>query len=245
MGTPVYAAPEQTFLFSAAARTSRSPKLDLFSLGQLLFFALTGSDPLPLDTEKNAETLRSRLGAWPSGEAMAEAVSLYSEAAAVKPQDRIADIQDFAGRLQRIATRLARDPVADRLSLDDFARELAFACTGHYPTGAFDGSFRSASGQIQIKLAVRELNRSRYFASAHLTPDDNIGLQGLKGDEMRMRLNQRIDKALRLAKNVQRRSGTSGVYSVHIDIDRLSPDTFGVEYAQDAIGRAVRVLEAA
>lgn len=243
MGTPVYAAPEQSFLFSANARVSRSSALDLYSLGQLLFFSVTGSDPLPLDIDRNADTLGARIADWPSGHAASKTLSLYRDAAQVKPSERLTDITEFGSRLAEIRALLSQEALSDNLADEDFARQLAFSCTGRYPSTPFDGSFRSSSEQTLVQLSITRVGKERLTVTAHLEPGGAVGLPGLSSNRMRQRLNQRIDKALRDQKTVHRRSGTSGVYSVFIDLDRVPPNADGIDAARDTLSRVMRVLE--
>ena len=64
IGSAFYSAPEQ--IHKPRSNAARSPKVDQYAFGQLLFFGLTGTDPLQ-QTNDNLEELRSRFATMELG----------------------------------------------------------------------------------------------------------------------------------------------------------------------------------
>ena len=61
IGSTFYCAPEQ--IYKPRSLSARDFRVDQYAFGQLLFFGLTGSDPLQ-NASDNANELRSRLQNW-------------------------------------------------------------------------------------------------------------------------------------------------------------------------------------
>jgi serine/threonine protein kinase len=151
-GAPFYAAPEQ--LAQPGASVTHNETVDVYSLGMLLMFMLTGRDPAA--PESTIEDLRRLLSSWPSGSNV-ELLTLLDAAARRSPRMRLSTVAEFRQRLQQVRGKLmtAADPGA-ALSNSEFISQIAFGldrpCT-HTEDGA---ELTSASERTEVQLSFAE-----------------------------------------------------------------------------------------
>lgn len=236
LGTVFYAAPEQHGKPGSAS--ARSPLVDVYSLGQVFFFATTRSDPTPMELADNVRAMSERLKQWDSGRAAELMVALYKDCTERDPNKRPQNIEVIAGRLFEILAVLnQRDPLAP-LSEVEFAREVRFAVVGltkEFEDYAFDSPARMARVNLEFKdnyLSIR-------FKVNRIPLVDNIG----EFEQGRKILNQRLDQVVKSVSNCWRKSGGSSPYEVFINVSALSLSYSGVGEIRKLIVKCLGELE--
>lgn len=244
LGTTFYAAPEQVAHFNSAA--ARSPAVDVYSFGQLLYFAATGSDPIPMAAQENRSTLATRLEGWTVGTAARRFLSLYERTSVSNPAQRMQSMQDVADELADILQDFRSVEAGARISPDQFAEELAFITSGFTRGGETAGDeFHSLSGQTSIEIRFKyHPHPKKTSMEARLIPQHTLGVEGAETFEIaRQTLNKRIDAALSGVPNVTRRSGKKGVYEVFLEFNGLPLSVEGVRDCSQALRRAITAME--
>lgn len=100
IGTVFYAAPEQLAKHGSAA--SRSPVVDVYSFGQLLFYVFTTTDPKPLDAADNVKALSKRAESWEWSQPAEMLVRLYADCTQKSPDKRPSGMEQVTRRLSEI-----------------------------------------------------------------------------------------------------------------------------------------------
>lgn len=234
-GSTFYAAPEQINRPSSAS--ARDPRVDVYGFGQLLFYALTGADPVP--GSDNIDALRRRVSGWLTGDAAEEICHLYESATKTSPRERIPDCRSVCDSIYKAIT-LVGGPPDERIEADRFFREVAFGLTG-----LRSGSSKhiSLSGLTHFSFEPRKIGLDNISIRICLDRLDNLAMQGLDSQDARKRMNIRIDEALRSYRNATRHSATGGIYQVNIDVDRLPLDFNGVILCRQIASRAIEAIE--
>ena len=150
-GAIFYAAPEQ--LTKPSSHMAHAPTTDIYSFGQLCFFAATGSDPVPFGGADNLSGLRNRIGNWGVEQAANIFADLYDRCTKQDPAHRVQDFRAISDRLFE-AHRLIRDADSNqRISSGRFSRELVYALAGlsDDPNRTHE-SFGSLSGRTLIAV---------------------------------------------------------------------------------------------
>lgn len=234
-GSQFYAAPEQ--IFKPNSTISHEPTVDVYSFGQLLFYALTKTDPVP--GSNNLEVLSRRISSWVTGDAALEIHQLYEATTQTNPHDRIENFREICDRIYRAIT-LMSGPTDARIESDRFLREVTFGLSG------LEGSSNanvSLSGKTQFSFAPRWIGKHELSVRMSLDRLEPLTLPGLETQEARKKINIRIDEALRVYRNVKRHSVIGDIYQVYIDIDNLSLNIDGVIACRKIASRAIEAME--
>jgi hypothetical protein len=240
IGSTFYCAPEQIYKPRSAA--AHDPKVDQYAFGQLCFFGLTGSDPIP-NTSDNVTVLRDRLRSWPSGDGAAAALNLYQKATASLPSNRYHGMREVCDELHEIVVLSEMMPDQD-IAIERLVRELGFSLVGLPDQINVDtNTFCSLAGRTQVEVETLSLGASTATLRCRLNPLGGLTLQGLDHDTARKRLNVRIDDVLRGIPDTMRRSGRAGTYEVFLDVSKVPLTMRGVEKIRKALSRVIETIE--
>ena len=138
MGSYFYAAPEQ--LAKPGSTVAHAPTTDVFAFGQLCFYVITGSDPVPLGQADNSQALMKRLNTGWLEEAARPLVELYSACTCKEPSQRPQDFDVICDQLAAISQALDGMSPSTMISADKFVRELVFMMVGLDSGEAANGS---------------------------------------------------------------------------------------------------------
>jgi eukaryotic-like serine/threonine-protein kinase len=244
-GSLHYAAPEQMVAYSPRATLQRSPTLDVFSFGQLLYFAVTGSDPDALNLEVNAENLEVRAADWPSGEAARQLVELYGNCAAWSPEDRLQDFTQILSLLRDLEREINPRTGADISEPERFKAELVFAFTGKPISADEPTAFTSTSGRTETKIELRERSvdgTARYLVQASVAPRVGVELPGQSYSDLRDVLVSRIDAVLGDSNSARRRHSPGPEFIVEFAVPELDWPTLA--QVRDHLARVIAAIEA-
>jgi serine/threonine protein kinase len=244
LGTIYYASPEQ--LAKPASAAARAFTTDVYSFGQLSFFAVTASNPVPLHTEENLRQLRKRLGGGWVAEAAEKFAQLYAECTDPDPEKRPKEFPLLCDRLFEIR-QLIRSVSPHRiLSRDQFLKELAFSTVGldseYDPAGDLI-SFRTLSAKTRVRVQATELHEG----SAKLVYDFHAEqpplLEGVtRHDKLRKTLLTRVEHALKDF-DAQKKYGDEPPFQVFVNHRNVPLNVEGVALSRRIITRIVDAIE--
>lgn len=234
-GSAFYAAPEQINRPSSTA--ARDPKVDVYSFGQLLLYALTGTDPVP--GTDNMSLLRKNVSSWLTGDAALEVCSLYDNTTKMQPRERIPDCRQVCDSLYKAITLIDRSS-DERIDKYRFIREVAFGLTG---LKSDQSGHVSLSGLTHITFEPFKIGRENMSIRVCLDRLEDLRMPGLDSQDARKRMNIRIDEAIRSFKNAKRHSAMGGIYQVNIDVNYLPLDFNGVITCRQIVSRAIDAIE--
>jgi len=242
MGTLYYAAPEQ--LANPKSRASHERTVDVFSFGQLLYFAVTGSDPIPLGVADNQRALRERLNKWPSQKAAQIVIDLYAKCSERQPSRRPPAFDLVADALGSSLNHLRSTDRKDTLSNTEVIHEIVFSLAGLGTNGAdeFRGTFVSLSGRTRVSIGAIREHGDKLDLECRFSPE-TLTISGVSHEEARMLLNTRIDSVLHSFHMAKRRSGRQGGYEVYIQIERVPRSSACVDMCRPIISRVIEVIE--
>jgi serine/threonine protein kinase len=240
IGSAYYAAPEQ--VYKPTSSSARMPTVDVYAFGQLCFYALTGSDPVP-QVADNLRALEVQLGKWSGADVASAILRLYDRSTRFRPEERTTTIREVCDALHHIIMICGGKP-DDTITEERFLRELAFALTG-LSRSAQPDAFSSISGKTRL---TTQLRRQASGTRGNLSVGferlaGTLTLPGLDHSTARKRLNARVDEALQAFKSVRRRSGSSGTYTLHVDAFDVDLSLAGVEATRRIMSRVIAVIE--
>lgn len=210
LGTVFYAAPEQ--LAKPGSASAHSPLVDVFSIGQLLYFTITGSDPVPLGMADNGRALERRLGAWGSAEPARLFHQLFTDSTQNMPSKRPQSMEEVCGRLFEIRSALRPREGHMKLPLRTFVEELRYAFDGSIAEDLHDG-FLSPTGHTHIAL-MEEGSLLRIRLTLSRKPlIDNVG-------DFRKAKIILLERARQIARtfNYKLDSGSSDPFHIFVDL---------------------------
>lgn len=200
MGVVYYAAPEQYVAFNPKAARSRTPALDVYSFGQLMYFSFVNDDPEPININNNVDRLNQTLAqSCPVGAAKAT-IDLYRDCVQFSPEDRIQDFAVIIERLGRINQDLSHTDQDGSIGTQRYLEEVFYQMMGYPPQGEIT-SFANAAGSWEIAPQWREGAHSRKSATSnylymHFKPTQRVSLENTSNEKMRGILNRWIDNAI-------------------------------------------------
>ena len=237
IGSAFYCAPEQ--IQRPRSPVARDPRVDQYAFGQLLFFGLTGMDPVQ-NTSDNVKALRARLQQWPSGDAASATVALYQRATELRQVDRYPSVREICDEIHRIILIAETDP-QHPIDTARMIRELVFGLVGIH-----DGdqqTFRSLSDRTQVDIKVRDEQRDRLSLRFRLERLEALTMEGLGHEAARRKLNMRIDEVVSRFPDTKRTSGHQGMYEVFISVLNTPKTMLGVERARKILSRVIEAIE--
>ncbi len=246
IGNYLYAAPEQLVNFSAKAVSSFQPTLDVFSLGQLAYFCVTGSDPNPTRRDENIENLARALREWPSGEAAGRRVDAYAKCTEESASNRFGTANELIEELFKIENAIRPEHLGELLSPERFQSELEFSFTGIAASQSGDApcAFQSLSGQSHVTVDHKLREGSMMDMTIHVEPSGALTMTGKNNEELRKTLNARIRRALDGHNTVRVRPGNLGFFSVYIDISDVPIDSDGLSHVRSVLTSTLQTIEA-
>ncbi|MCM4080863.1 protein kinase domain-containing protein [Paractinoplanes hotanensis] len=245
MGVVYYAAPEQFFAFDPKAALAKTPALDVFSFGQLLFFCITGRDPDPVRLEANQELLKEtsfRHGFDNKG--ALELGALYADATVWDHSKRLQSFTPIVTRIRNIEADLLHTKEDTPLSKTNFVAELIALLANRPVADNSTTSYVSSSGTWEISFELLDKRKGKGYhplLKALFAPQGRIGFENTKNDQMRKTLNKRLEDAIR-GMPATRRSGTWGTYQVYVDISLNKLDRNNVKKASEVITASLSAL---
>ncbi|MET4052027.1 serine/threonine protein kinase [Frigoribacterium sp. PvP054] len=244
-GVVHYAAPEQ---FYSSGPSSRAHTVDVYGLGQLIFFLYVASDPSADRPEQNMERFARAVASLHTQTSAALIIELYRSCSQYKPEDRPQSLEEVCTVLTsaRVAHN-ASSSVAE-LSESDVCREVAFVYAGH---GAFseDGEngifMTSRAGTLTVQLRARGVPaQGRVDFSMTLDATQSLGVSGTSsGAQGRLVVNQRLDRRLQKFEKVTRTPGTSGYFQTHLHIMDRPLNSAGVAELVEVLSAAIGAIE--
>jgi serine/threonine protein kinase len=237
IGTMVYAPPEQ--LNKPQSNSARSSEVDVYSFGQLLFFFITKSDPVP--NTDNTRRLRKSVSDWIFEEPARKLVNLYEDCTHDIPDKRISNFQEISDRLFDIKSLI--DPSQHKGEMDfyQFSRQLAFSIVGLSKDRIkSETTFLSMSGRTMIEV----INELPDRILLRLEPQVNIAVEGTSNyEEAKNEINKSLDNSLNSFDDVYRESGRTGQFTASVVIEYLDLDRSGIERCRSILKRAIDSVE--
>lgn len=240
IGSAFYCAPEQ--IQKPRAPAARDPRVDQYAFGQLLFFGLTGADPVQ-NPDDNAAELRARFRQWSSGDAANATVALYERATQLRQAHRYSNVREICDELHRIVLLAETHPL-QVITRDRMIRELVFGLVG-IPEANHDspGVFRSLSDRTLVEVLVRNEREDSLALRFRLERLGPLIMEGLDHEAARRKLNIRVDDVLRVFADTQRVSGHQGTYEVFVNVRKTPKTMLGVERARKILSRVIEAIE--
>lgn len=246
IGVIAYAAPEQYSAFNAKASSAKTPALDVFSFGQLLFFCFTGKDPDPVRLPRNLETLQREVKSIGSNEFVRQLGGLYKDATEWDHSGRIQGFDEVLRRLRKIQEELENTDSDAILNEDSFLSELIYQLTRD-PREPGDANFTSRSGNWIVHLAWHtKIWRKETMPALvmEFTPQGRIGLENVSNEQMRRLLNERVNNKLRHHKPyASLRKGNRGTYQVFVEFGPIVLRRSGIEPVASAVRSTLEALD--
>ncbi len=246
IGVIAYAAPEQYSAFDAKAANTKTPALDVFSFGQLLYFCFVGKDPDPVGLTRNLQTLQREVQGVGSNEFVRQLGAFYKDATEWSPADRMQDFGEVVKRLVRILEELEQTDTDVQLNEDAFVAELIYQLTRD-PREPGEPRFTSRSGNWIVYLTWHTKSWRKQSARAltiEFTPQGRIGLENVSNEQMRKVLNDRVSSRLRHHRPyASLRKGTRGTYQVFVEYGPINLHRSGIEPVAEVIRSTLEALD--
>lgn len=242
-----YAAPEQLYAPNTAA--ARAETVDVFSLSQLMFFVITGADPVADDMGRNASVLRTKLGEWVEVRAADLLLDLYVQSSDRDPSLRPASVTDFFNVLNEATTYALAATGRDDVDEDQFCRQFGHlvAGMGNYAASDDKVSMLSLSRQVSISLRfVRPSSRRQDHGDfeLELSVTADIPVRTLSsGSGARKAINTRLDKAIHRFEGTRRHSGTKGSFQTFVEVNDVPLTLQGLAHVQKVLSVALAAIE--
>lgn len=240
-GAMYYAAPEQIDRPNSSA--AHHLAVDIYSFGQLMYFALSRSDPTVVARE-DAPLLR-QLGGWPDASAAQQFLELYRSCTRLRPEERPESFARIRHQLRDLGRHFLGG--AERaLSVDGLLQEVGLRMNSDYGRAPVprDGhiDFLSKSGRTSVVLSGTQAGR-KANVSAQIRPHQGMAANSGTFESMRRRLNSAMDTYVSPLRGVTRRSGKSGAFEVFLDFEgvRLTPS--GATQCQQILLDVVDIFE--
>ncbi|WOX10599.1 protein kinase domain-containing protein [Streptomyces sp. N50] len=246
-GNISYSAPEQ--MANPRSGAAHSAQVDIYAFAQLAFYAVTGSDPVPLGRADNSRLLQEKLKVWPVGAAAQKFVAWYDRCSEASPHDRYLNFRSAMDELADVEA-LIRQAVSAAVTPRGALNEIAFALSGFGAAGKIDvagGAFHSTSRRTSITLTASNVQSSapneRFDLEARLSLD-RITIEGNASSERkRAKINNRIDEVTRQLEGVKRRPGNQGTFETFISISGVECGYAGIQRARISLSYVIEAIE--
>ena len=240
-GAIYYASPEQ--LTKPSSHMAHATTTDIYSFGQLSFFAATGSDPVPFGGADNSSGLRGRIGNWPVEQAANIFADLYDGCTNQEPSDRYQEFRTISDTLFEAHRLLREVDFNQRIGPERFVRELLYSLAGlSEDRNSTHDSFSSLSGRTLIAIAEINSTDDGFNLIVRLE-QASLSISGATSEAARRILNSRLDTAMSSHSNVVRRPGREGTYEVYLEIEHVEASLKGVDQSRSIIARAIDTIE--
>ncbi|GAA0652240.1 hypothetical protein GCM10010174_89960 [Kutzneria viridogrisea] len=222
-----YAAPEQMYAPNAAA--ARANTVDIFAMGQLLFYIVTGKTPSAHDFDLNHRTLRKMVNSWVDDGAAKCLFDLYVHSTQRAPKDRPQSMADFSGYLSRTEAHVIAASGRDEIPEENFCRRIAhlYAGVNNYEASDRQARCRTLSGQLELMIRIAGIHSKGNIDMAtvelEFTTINRLTIPSFSsGASGRSAINGRLDRALAPFPKAKRTSGHKGTYQVFVKIANVA-----------------------
>lgn len=245
IGAFAYAAPEQ--FTQPGAAISHAKTTDIYAFGQLAFFILTKSDPIPSGLDQNTSALSYHLRSWPSGKAAEKFLSLFKKCSQQKASDRFLDFEQIWEEMHVVLRLLSETNSEKILSMEEFLFQVKFEILGLIDTDKNSGikNYFSKSQQTGINVEYKNSNDRSNSVSLkfQLSLQDKLTFVDLTHEKARAVISRRIDDALDPFPEAARQSGQTGQYETFIRITDVQLNYSSAIRVSQIIKRVIEILE--
>lgn len=242
IGTVYYAAPEQ--LAKPGSASAHAPTTDIFSFGQLCFYAVARADPVALNLADNVRALRERLGAWKVQRPASEFLKLYEESTRQDPSKRPRDFREICDRLFEVY-HVLKESGDEPKTVEGFLNEVIFSIVGlAVDSKQAEHSFLTLSGETLVEAVVLSqcLESMDLQFRFLMQAEPMIGGVGNYAQARKI-LNHRIEVALKDFRDCQRKSGTQGPFEVSVKVPDVPLNWQGVNRCRQIVTRVIDAIE--
>jgi serine/threonine protein kinase len=242
IGTWQYSAPEQ--MKSPKSASAHAPTTDSVAFGQLCFFVMTGSDPVPLDESNNKRTLANRIHSGWLLKGAEMFTDLYGRCTERQPEKRPPFVEICKDLFT--VSQLLNDVDSDStLGEERFISDLVFSIVGLSPDHRIkDDCFLTLSGKTRVTISVLsrkgknvELFYDFYSEAAPL-------LHGATSyDKMRGMIMAKIEAAVAQIAGISVKAGSQPPFQVLVRENPVSLSLDGLSEARNLIGQVCRAIE--
>lgn len=238
LGTWQYSAPEQ--LANPGSASAHASTTDSYSFGQLAYYAITGSDPVPMDVADNQSHLeRTIRDGWYADPAR-EFLEMYSNCTLRRPETR-PKFEAICLTISKILQQLNDINASTALSPDRFVRELVFSMIG---ASLQAKDFVSLSGKTQVRIMVKKQRGNAADIDFDFQALVEPVVAGLSSHEqLRRLLNERIDRSLSALPNTTRHRGGAGPFSATVRREGVPLTLAGLQDTRLLVGRVIDAIE--
>lgn len=242
IGAFAYAAPEQ--FTQPGAAISHAKTTDIYAFGQLAYFLVTKSDPIPSGLDQNLKALASQIKSWPSGKAAEKFLGIYRKCSQAKPAGRYTDFEEIWEEFHEILKLLSETGSEKLLSKDEFLFQVKYEILGLHGDDVSNGlfSYFSTSQLTSINVDIND-RKSHVDFSFQLSIQDKLTFIDLTHEKARMILSRRIDEALEPFPEASRTAGRSGQYETFIHIKNVKLNYSSSVRVSQIIKRVVEIME--
>ena len=241
LGVMAYAAPEQ--LTKPASKMAHSPTTDIYSFGQLCFYAVTKSDPVPFREVDNCLALSQRIGHWASAKAVEEFTALYKHCSQAEPNQRPQSLGAISAVLFRVKQLLQQINPEQSISVEEFRKGVVHATIGPTPElSVSENSFKSKSRRTMVVIddvAIKN-NRIDYKLVFHQSESMMPGTNYSKAHKI---MNARVSVALQKFGHIDRHNGRDGSYSITLSILNKEARMKSIEECREIVDVVIDALE--
>jgi eukaryotic-like serine/threonine-protein kinase len=243
LGTVQYSAPEQWAAPMSAS--AHAPTTDSYSFGQLAFFTVTGSDPVPLNRADNSRALQSRLQrGWFEGSAQ-DFLRLYNDCTEHQPNRR-PQLDEICERLFRISGQLHDLSPSTTFTDDRFIKELVFSMVGlSSDDQGGQNSFETLSGKNRISISIKNSRHLDVDLSYVFSADVGISLAAGSFSEMRRTTMNKIRDAINDFSEKHISSDLGSPFQVTIDHYNVPLNLDGLALSRALIRKVIDAMETA
>lgn len=243
IGAFAYAAPEQ--FAQPGAAIAHAATTDVYAFGQLAYFILTNSDPVPGSIEENARILKQRLADWPNSEAARRVIELYRRCSQYKPQERYGAFDDIMKECLAVLQILQDHRNDARISVERFLDDVKTNVIGLHDDKN-DGSqvYYSRSGITRISVETRSVDYPIGFLTLNVDfwPQNIKAIAGASHKDGQAILLRRVDSIIRELTKVRRVQTTSKNGTI-VRIEDLPINFIGSKQAAYVINRLIEAIE--
>ncbi|MFC7617978.1 protein kinase [Actinokineospora soli] len=243
-----YAAPEQ--LYKPSALAARAETVDVFALGQLMYFVVTGEDPVAQSETRNAQKFRRSVSEWIDERAAQQLMELYTESTKSEPGERLESVNAFTMYLARAETYIQEATGNDSIAENRFCARVAHSYGGvnSFKETESTANFMTLSGQLEVvvrKVGVQP-GKSGDLATIELE-FSTVGSMTIphfkSGATGRNAINERLTRSLKPFPNATRRPGTKGTYQVYVVIKEVGFNTKGLAQVSEILRTSIGAIE--
>jgi serine/threonine protein kinase len=247
IGAFAYAAPEQFTQPGAAISHARTT--DIYAFGQLAYFILTKSDPIPSGLSQNQVALSHHLKDWPSGKAAERFLNLYVKCSQAKPSERFRDFEQIWEEMHEILRLLSESGTEKVLTVEEFLFQVKFEILGlsEQENRNNIASYFSKSQHTSIVVETKGTGKKNHVNLVfQLSFQDKLAFVDLTHEKARIVISRRIDDALipfPEASRASSHSGFSGQYDTSIRISEVLLNYSSAIRVSQIIKRLIEILE--